>query len=157
MEQRAVVVTGDHGYVLEAGGKLSSGQEYGRWRPVGHLAAEELVFEGLGCNQVTGLERIIVPWSEAVRYSQKKQGYHGGATFPRITPATLAMLVPQHRTLAGWESSARPCAGVVESESCHGQVHYQCQHGRHDVPSRQQPYKDAAAPTQGRNPQRSHV
>jgi hypothetical protein len=102
--QRAVVVTSDHGYVLEAGSKRLAGSTEERWRPYDNqLAAEELVFEGLRVQQVTGLERIIVPWSEAVRYSQKKQGYHGGAT-PQEVLVPLAVLVPQHRTLAGWEA-----------------------------------------------------
>jgi hypothetical protein len=102
--QRAVVVTSDHGYVLEAGSKRLAGSTEERWRPYDNrLAAEELVFEGPRVQQVTGVERIIVPWSEAVRYSQKKQGYHGGAT-PQEVLVPLAVLVPQHRTLAGWEA-----------------------------------------------------
>ena len=102
--QRAVVVTSDHGYVLEAGSKRLVGSTEERWRPYDdQLAAEELVFEGPRVQQVTGVERIIVPWSEAVRYSQKKQGYHGGAT-PQEVLVPLAVLVPQHRTLAGWEA-----------------------------------------------------
>ena len=102
--QRAVVVTSDHGYVLEAGSKRLAGSTEERWRPYDdQLAAEELVFEGPRVQQVTGVERIIVPWSEAVRYSQKKQGYHGGAT-PQEVLVPLAVLVPQHRTIAGWEA-----------------------------------------------------
>ena len=102
--QRAVVVTSDHGYVLEAGSRRLAGSTEERWRPYDdQLAAEELVFEGPRVQQVTGVERIIVPWSEAVRYSQKKQGYHGGAT-PQEVLVPLAVLVPQHRTLAGWEA-----------------------------------------------------
>src|SRR5215510_10206387 len=102
--QRAVVVTSDHGYVLEASSKRLAGSMEERWRPYDdHLAAEELVFEGPRVQQVTGLERIIVPWSEVVRYAQKKQGYHGGAT-PQEVLVPLAVLVPQHRTLAGWEA-----------------------------------------------------
>src|SRR5215475_14533773 len=100
--QRAVVVTSDHGYVLEAGSRRLAGSTEERWRPYDHrLAAEELIFEGPRVQQVTGVERIIVPWSEAVRYSQKKQGYHGGAT-PQEVLVPLAVLVPQHRTIAGW-------------------------------------------------------
>src|SRR5258708_97696 len=34
---------------------------------------------------------------------KKKQGYHGGAT-PQEVLVPLAVLVPQHRTLAGWEA-----------------------------------------------------
>ena len=70
--QRAVVVTSDHGYVLEAGSKRLDGSTEERWRPYDdHLAAEELIFEGPRVQQVTGVERIIAPWSEAVRYSHK--------------------------------------------------------------------------------------
>jgi hypothetical protein len=102
--QRAVVVTSDHGYVLEAGSRRLAGSAEERWRPYDdHLAAEELVFEGPRVQQVTGVERIIAPWSEAVRYSQKKQGYHGGAT-PQEVLVPLAVLVPQHRTITGWEA-----------------------------------------------------
>jgi hypothetical protein len=102
--QRAVVVTSDHGYVLEAGSRRLAGSTEERWRPYDvPVAAEELVFEGLRVQQVTGLERIIVPWSEAVRYAQKKQGYHGGAT-PQEVLVPLAVLVPQHRSLTGWEA-----------------------------------------------------
>jgi hypothetical protein len=102
--QRAVVVTSDHGHLLEAGSRRLAGSAEERWRPYAdNLAAEELVFEGPRVQQVTGVERIIVPWSEAVRYSQKKQGYHGGAT-PQEVLVPLAVLVPQHRTLAGWEA-----------------------------------------------------
>jgi hypothetical protein len=102
--QRAVVVTSDHGYVLEAGSRRLAGSAQERRRPYAdNLAAEELVFEGPRVQQVTGVERIIVPWSEAVRYSQKKQGYHGGAT-PQEVLVPLEGLVPQHRTIAGWEA-----------------------------------------------------
>jgi hypothetical protein len=102
--QRAIVVTSDHGYILEAGSKHLAGSTEERWRPYNNqLAAEELVFEGPRVQQVTGVERIIVPWSEAVRYSQKKQGYHGGAT-PQEVLVPLAVLVSQHRALAGWEA-----------------------------------------------------
>jgi hypothetical protein len=104
VSQRAVVMTSDHGYVLEAGSKRLAGSAEERWRPYdANLAAEEIVFEGPRVQQVTGAERIIVPWSEAVRYSQKKQGYHGGAT-PQEVLVPLAVLVPQHRTLPGWEA-----------------------------------------------------
>ena len=106
--QRAVVVTSDHGHVLEAGSRRLAGSAEERWRPYDdQLAAEELVFEGPRVQQVTGVERIIVPWSEAVRYSQKKQGYHGGAT-PQEVLVPLAVLVPQHRTHCRMGGSARP-------------------------------------------------
>jgi hypothetical protein len=60
--QRAVVVRSDHGYVLEAGSRRLAGSTEERWRPYeNQLAAEELVFAGPRVQQVTGVERIIVP------------------------------------------------------------------------------------------------
>ena len=104
LAQRAVVITSDHGHILETGSRRLAGSAEERWRPYHDpLAAEELVFEGPRVQHVTGVERIIAPWSEMVRYSQKKQGYHGGAT-PQEVLVPLAVLVPQHRTLAGWEA-----------------------------------------------------
>jgi hypothetical protein len=104
LAQRAVVITSDHGHILETGSRRLAGSAEERWRPYhDQLAAEELVFEGPRVQHVTGVERIIAPWSEMVRYSQKKQGYHGGAT-PQEVLVPLAVLVPQHRTLAGWEA-----------------------------------------------------
>ena len=104
LAQRAIVITSDHGHILETGSKRLPGSAEERWRPYNdQLAAEELVFEGPRVQGITGLERIIAPWSEMVRYSQKKQGYHGGAT-PQEVLVPLAVLVPQHRRLAGWEA-----------------------------------------------------
>jgi hypothetical protein len=104
LAQRAVIITSDHGHVLDMDSRRLAGGAEERWRPYSdQLAAEELVFAGPRVQHVTGLERIIAPWSEAVRYTQKKQGYHGGAT-PQEVLVPLAVLVPQHRTLAGWEA-----------------------------------------------------
>ena len=103
LAHRAIVITSDHGYVLEAGTTRLAGSAEERWRPDDdRRAAEELVFAGSRVQQATGLARIIAPWSETVRYSQRKQGYHGGAT-PQEVFVPLAVLVPQHRTIAGWE------------------------------------------------------
>ena len=44
-----------------------------------------------------------VKFSLAERLPHKKRGYHGGAT-PQEVLVPLAVLVPQHRTLAGWEA-----------------------------------------------------
>ena len=109
LAHRAIVMTSDHGHILEAGSRRLAGSAEERWRPYHNdqLATEELVFEGPRVQHVTGAERIIAPWSEAVRYSQKKQGYHGGAT-PQEMLVPLAVLVPQHRTIAGLGGAARP-------------------------------------------------
>ncbi len=78
---RVVVLTSDHGHVLETDGvKLPGGVE-GRWRSAGRPATDlEIELAGERVRAATGRERIVVPWSETVRYCQRKNGYHGGLT-----------------------------------------------------------------------------
>ena len=88
---RVVVLTSDHGHVLDAGGIKLPGNVEGRWRTADHSAHElEIQLEGERVRAATGRERIIVPWSETVRYSQKKNGYHGGLTLQEaVVPVGL--------------------------------------------------------------------
>jgi len=100
---RAVLLTSDHGHVIERGtvyrGNLSENE---RWRPAtGEVAADEIRMEG---PRVTGLigGPVIVPWSENLRYTVKKTGYHGGVT-------QQEMLVP----VGVWTPDANPLPGFV--------------------------------------------
>ena len=78
---RVVVLTSDHGHVLNAAGVKLPGNVEGRWRNADRAASEfEIQLEGGRVRAATGRERIIVPWSETVRYGQRKNGYHGGLT-----------------------------------------------------------------------------
>jgi hypothetical protein len=104
LANRAVVVTSDHGHILEAGTAHLAGGEDERWRPCdGELAEEELIFEGPRVEPITGVKRIVVPWSETVRYSRKKQGYHGGAT-PQEVLVPICVLATPDRVIEGWEA-----------------------------------------------------
>ncbi len=51
----------------------------------------ELAFEGGRVLAPEGERRVVLPWSEAVRYGSKSRGYHGGAT-PQEVVAPLAVL-----------------------------------------------------------------
>jgi len=74
---RVVVVTSDHGHVLDAGSEARNLGQSDRWRPDdGTPAADEVVLAGRRVAAQHG-GRIIVPWSERVRYGVKKNGYHG--------------------------------------------------------------------------------
>jgi hypothetical protein len=50
-------------------------------------------------------QRIIAPWSERVRYSAKKNGYHGGAS-PQEVVIPLGVFVPAGVAVAGWREVA---------------------------------------------------
>lgn len=99
---RAVVVVSDHGHVLEAGTEQLSGGEDERWRPFAEPVRDgEVVMEGPRVQGATGLPRVVVPWSEGVRYTRRKAGYHGGAT-PQEVVVPVAVLARGDRPLDGW-------------------------------------------------------
>ena len=100
---RAVVLTSDHGHVMEADGiKLPSDGE-GRWRSAALPATEaEIEIEGARVRAATGQERIVLPWSEAVRYGSKRNGYHGGVTLQEAV-VPVGVYVGPGETLDGWE------------------------------------------------------
>ena len=101
---RAVVVTSDHGHILEAGTSHLAGGADERWRPDnGDLADEEFFFEGSRVENITGAKRIVALWSETVRYSRKKRGYHGGAT-PQEILVPIGVFATPDREIAGWEA-----------------------------------------------------
>jgi PglZ domain len=104
LARRAIVLTSDHGHVLEDGTRQLQHSTEERWRAFdAPLATAEMVFAGPRVKGVTGMPRIIALWSETARYSRKKQGYHGGAT-PQEVLVPLAVLTSQHASIAGWEA-----------------------------------------------------
>lgn len=105
---RAVVLTSDHGHVLEAGGVKLPGDGEGRWRSAAVAAtAREIEIGGARVRAATGLERIVLPWSETVRYGSKRNGYHGGMSLQEAV-APVGVYVGPGETLDGWEPAPAP-------------------------------------------------
>jgi PglZ domain len=104
LAHRVVVITSDHGHVLDEGvSRLAVGEEE-RWRiDSSELAEGEAVFEGSRVERVTGFRRIIAPWSETVRYAPKKHGYHGGAT-PQEVLVPIGVFARMEDAIEGWEA-----------------------------------------------------
>ncbi|MEQ8856845.1 BREX-2 system phosphatase PglZ [Gimesia sp.] len=78
---RLVVLVSDHGHVLDCQTQNintpdeTAGGE--RWRPAGSAPVTgELLISGSRVQ--TTDQKLIAPWSERIRYSMKKNGYHGG-------------------------------------------------------------------------------
>ena len=100
---RAVVLTSDHGHVLEAGGVKLPGDGEGRWRSAAAPAtALEIEIGGARVRAATGLERIVLSWSETVRYGSKRNGYHGGVSLQEAVVPVGVYVGPGER-LDGWE------------------------------------------------------
>lgn len=109
---RTVVLTSDHGHILEHQTSLKSGMTTGgdRYRADGGAAvAGELRITGQRVQQAMGRPEVTVAWSRRIRYSIKKRGYHGGAS-PLEVVIPIAILV--HGTSKkpeGWmETSPSP-------------------------------------------------
>lgn len=100
---RAVVLTSDHGHALEADGVKLPGDGGGRWRSAASPATElEIEIEGTRVQAATGLKRIVVPWSETVRYGSKKNGYHAGVSLQEAV-VPVGVFVGPGEKLDGWE------------------------------------------------------
>jgi hypothetical protein len=100
--KRIVVITSDHGHVLDSGSVFTAGEGGERWR----VAADAP--SGQGELRVSGLrvvipesKTLIAPWSENIRYGIKKNGYHGGVS-PQEMVVPIAVLSPVEPFPDGW-------------------------------------------------------
>jgi len=99
---RLVLVTADHGHVIDEATQNISGQESAqaggtsaggdRWRsaPGAQPVPGELLFSGGRVKSPSGDTQVVVPWSESVRFGSKKNGYHGGVSLQEmVVPVAL--------------------------------------------------------------------
>ena len=88
---RVVLITSDHGHIREHDTTLRAAGESTRHRSPGSLADGELLVTGP--RVCFGDGRVVVPWTERLRYTAPKQnGYHGGIT-PQEVLVPLALFV----------------------------------------------------------------
>ena len=80
---RLVMLTSDHGHILDCGTKVLSSPKDDRgdrYRLSTDKVEEgELEFAGSRINKATGQSRITLAWADRIRYGKDKRGYHGGA------------------------------------------------------------------------------
>ncbi len=109
--RRAVVLTADHGHVVElweSEGDMSHPTEKGeRWRAPGRAVEErEFTFEGSRVLLPSPGGPAVLPWSERLRYCGRHAGYHGGAS-PQEVVVPLGVFVPANAVDsmlgAGWD------------------------------------------------------
>lgn len=98
--RRLVVLVSDHGHVLDCQSQARTGDAGERYRTAaGEPADDELVVQGR--RVLTEGHRIIVPWSERIRYGIKKNGYHGGLT-PQEMVVPIVVLSSTDDFPEGW-------------------------------------------------------
>ena len=102
---RAVVLTSDHGHVLEADGVKLPGDGEARWRGAAAPPTRlEIQVEGPRVRAATGFERIVLPWSETVRYGTRRNGYHGGVSLQEaVVPVGVYVGPGEELEADGWE------------------------------------------------------
>lgn len=100
--RRTVVLTSDHGHVVEQGSDyLATGQGGERWREADPASSDDEVLIS-GPRVLRGDGRIVAAATDRLRYvTDRKRGYHGGAT-PAEALCPLAVLVPSGLELDGW-------------------------------------------------------
>lgn len=83
--KRVVVLTSDHGHVLEYYGEYRKHEDGERYRRDDgtELDPREIRLEGKRVKTEWG-DKVVVPWSEELRYALKRNGYHGGATLQEM-------------------------------------------------------------------------
>lgn len=106
---RVLVVTADHGHVLEDGTAQRGAGDGDRWRSAGAPPGDqELLFEGGRVLTPLGAKQVVCVWSESVRHGGKKNGYHGGVSAQEVI-VPLSVFTPANIALSGW----RPAPPVV--------------------------------------------
>lgn len=100
--RRAVVITADHGHLLEDGTTQMPGGESDRWR-LGKTAMspQEVAISGGRVVTGDGSNAVVCLWGESSRYAGRKNGYHGGIS-PQEIAVPLSVFVPSGASLPGW-------------------------------------------------------
>lgn len=79
--ERTVILTSDHGHVLDQDTELYGSGPNARWRePNLELRDGEVEIRGPRVHAACGADRIVVAWNERLRYASKRNGYHGGCS-----------------------------------------------------------------------------
>jgi hypothetical protein len=102
---RAVILTADHGHLLERGSEHRSGSGGERWRRPGSGPPGDGEIAVSGPRVVVEGGSAILAFAEQLRYAPLRNGYHGGLT-PAELIVPVAVLVTDD--LPGWEPTAYP-------------------------------------------------
>jgi hypothetical protein len=103
---RAVILTADHGHVIERDTELRRAEGAGaRYRPAGAPPEEgEILVRGPRVLLGEG-SGLVLAWSEGHRYTALQSGYHGGAS-PQEVLVPLSVWTASGETPPGWKPAA---------------------------------------------------
>ncbi len=106
---RVVVLTSDHGHILEHGSELRTDTTGGaRWRSVEPpVRSDEVLVAGPRVLVPEG--RAILAATEELRFGREAYGYHGGASLAEVAIPLVVLLPPGTEAPGGW--TPRPPGG----------------------------------------------
>jgi hypothetical protein len=100
--ERVVVLTSDHGHIIERESTYQGSDPGERYRSNdGEPLLGELVIRGSRV-MLPDDGQFIAPWTEGVRYAAKKHGYHGGIS-PQECVVPITVLVRLGNGVEGWQ------------------------------------------------------
>jgi hypothetical protein len=100
--RRVLVITADHGHLLEDGTTQIKGGDSDRWRLGSkETTQDELAISGGRVVTSDGSNSVVCLWGESTRYAGRKNGYHGGLS-PQEVTVPLGVFVPIGLNLADW-------------------------------------------------------
>jgi len=123
---RVVILASDHGHVWHrADSEQDQSSDGSRWRlNKGQCVDGEILISGKRVLPVEGQGKIVVPWSETIRYKRQQHGYYGGAT-PQEMICPLVILTDKSSAYSGltpctyskpeWWAPA-PVAAAIKTE-----------------------------------------
>jgi len=89
---RVVLLVADHGHVWDGREHRSGGTGAARWRSADQPPGEgEIRVSGPMVEALTGDSEIVAPWSQRLRYSNPKAGYHGGISMQEVVTPVVAL------------------------------------------------------------------
>lgn len=99
---RIVILTSDHGHILEHGSELRTHPGGGaRWHPpAGPPAADEVLVTGP--RVLTDDGSAVLAVTEQVRFGARAHGYHGGASLAEVAIPLVVLLPPGVDVPEGW-------------------------------------------------------
>lgn len=118
---RAVVITSDHGHVLDHDSQFAQTQVEShngeRYREEGAAPSEQEV-EVSGPRVLTASQRAVVPWSEKLRYTKSRnRGYHGGGSLQEVViPLGIYISASDPDLMTGWSELPRRLPSWWQSE-----------------------------------------
>ncbi|WP_119727665.1 BREX-2 system phosphatase PglZ [Thermomonospora amylolytica] len=103
---RPVILTSDHGHVLDRGDDIHPANAKSARHRSGTPGEGELLFRGPRVLAPGG--EVVMPWDERIRYLQRRAGYHGGASLAEMIIPVLVFVTTESDCPKGWHPYANP-------------------------------------------------